>query len=68
MRYLKGGRLFEYVRLECVFYADFESVLGCFPHETQLPIMRNMLREKKLPCTVATHCNQAIQVLNGIAQ
>ena len=68
MRYLKGGRLFEYVRLECVFYADFESVLGCFPHETQLPTMRNMLREKKLPCTVATHCNQAIQVLNGIAR
>ena len=47
MRYLKGGRLFEYVRLECVFYADFESVLGCFPHETQLPTMRNMLRGKK---------------------
>ena len=68
MRYLKGGRLFECMRLESVFYADFESVLGCFPHETLLPIMRNMLRKKKLPCKAATHCNQAIQVLNGIAQ
>ena len=46
MRYLKGGRLFECMRLESVFYADFESVLGCFPHETLLPIMRNMLRKK----------------------
>ena len=44
MRYLKGGGLFEYVRLESVFfYYGFECVLGCLPDETQRPIVRNML-------------------------
>ena len=30
MRYLKGGRLFEYVRLECVFMLTLSPCLGAF--------------------------------------
>ena len=68
MRYLKGGRLFECMRLESVFLCWLWVRAWVLSTWNTAPNHEEHASEKKLPCTAATHCNQAIQVLNGIAQ
>ena len=68
MRNLKGGRLFEYVRLESVFLLLWFWVCAWVLSRWNTAPNREKHAWKKLPCTAATHCNQSIQMLNGIAQ